>query len=60
MSYSEWPRWVQAAVIIPHVILAMVATLLWWPKSKKDVRRFSITAAYLFVFYFVMRYVFKA
>jgi hypothetical protein len=60
MVYSQWPRWVQAAVIIPHVILAMVATLLWWPKSKAARLRFSIVALYLLLFYFVMRYVLKA
>lgn len=60
MVYSQWPRWVQAAVIIPHVILATAATLLWWPKTKRDRLRFSIVALYLLLFYFVMRYVFRA
>jgi hypothetical protein len=60
MMYSEWPRWLQAAVTIPHVLLAMYATIAWWPKSKVDRTRFGIVALYLVLFCLVMRYVFKA
>jgi hypothetical protein len=60
MLYSQWPGWVQAVVVIPHVLLAMVATLLWWPKTKRNWRRFGFVALYLLVFYVVMHYVFKA
>jgi hypothetical protein len=60
MVYSQWPRWLHAAVMFPHVILAMAGTLLWWPKTKRDSLRFSIVALYLLLFYFVMHYVFKA
>jgi hypothetical protein len=38
----------------------MAATLLWWPKAKRERFRFFIVALYLVLFYFVMRYVFKA
>lgn len=60
MPYSQWPQWVQAVVVIPHVLLAMAATLLWWPKTKRNFRRFTIVALYLLVFFVVMHYVFKA
>lgn len=60
MLYSQWPRWVQAVVVIPHVLLAMAATLLWWPKTEKNSRRFRIVALYLLGFYIVMHFLFKA
>jgi hypothetical protein len=60
MLYSQWPRWVQAAVIISHVLLGMAATLLWWPRTEADWRRLRIVAIYLLVFYIVMRFLFKA
>lgn len=60
MLYSQWPRWLQAVVVAPHVLFAMFATLVWWPNSKEDRRRFTIAAAYLLLFYFVMHFMFKA
>jgi len=59
LYYSQWPRWLQAVVVIPHVLLAMFATIVWWPKSKEDWRRFSVVAVYLLLFYLVMRFIFK-
>jgi len=59
-KFSEWPHWLQLAVIIPHGLLGFVMTLLWWPRSPENRRRFGILAAYLLVFYLVMRFVFKA
>jgi hypothetical protein len=59
-EFSHWPHWLQVLVIAPHAILGFVATWLWWPKSKESSRRFGFVATYLFVFYLVMRFVFKA
>ena len=59
-KFSDWPVWLQMLVVVPHAIIGMIATLLWWPKSTKEWRRFGIVAAYLLMFYLIMRYVFKA
>jgi len=59
-KFSDWPGWLQTLVVLPHAILGFVATLLWWPKSKEGWRKFGFVAAYLLVFYLVMRFVFKA
>lgn len=58
--FSKWPGWLQTLVIAPNALLGFVATWLWWPKSKKEWNRFGIVAAYLIVFYLVMRFVFHA
>ena len=59
-KFSAWPHWLQVAVVLPHALLGFVATLLWWPSSSRGWRNFAIVAAYLIVFYLVMRYVFAA
>lgn len=59
-KFSEWPHWVQVAVILPHALLGFVATWLWWPKTDAAWRKFGFVAAYLLVFFLVMRYVFEA
>jgi hypothetical protein len=61
MQYSEWPRWLQAVVVLPHVFLTMFAIAVWWPKkTEADKRRFNVVGIYLLVFYLVLRFVFKA
>jgi CHASE2 domain-containing sensor protein len=57
-QFSDWPKWVQYLVLIPHGILGFVATWLWWPKSDQSWQKFGLVAAYLLVFLLVMRYVF--
>jgi hypothetical protein len=59
-KFSDWPGWLQTLVLVPHCILGFVAFWLWWPKSKESWRKFGFVAAYLLVFYLVMRYVFGA
>jgi hypothetical protein len=59
-KFSDWPGWLQTLVVLPHAILGFVATLLVWPKSTEGWRKFGFVAAYLLVFYLVMRFVFKA
>jgi hypothetical protein len=58
--FADWPGWVQALVVLPHAILGFAATWLWWPKTKKGWLRFGLVAAYLLLFFLVMRYVFGA
>jgi len=58
-NFSTWPEWLKVLVLVPHGLLASVACWLWWPKSEKGWRRFGFVAAYLLVFYVVMRYVFQ-
>jgi hypothetical protein len=58
--FSEWPNWLQVLVVVPNGLLGFFATWFWWPKSKKGWNRFSLVAAYLLVFYLVMRFVFHA
>jgi phosphoglycerol transferase MdoB-like AlkP superfamily enzyme len=58
--FSEWPKWLQVLVIVPHGLLGFIATWFWWPKSKKGWNRFGIVAVYLLMFYLVMRFVFHA
>ncbi len=59
-KFSDWPTWLQTLVLVPHALLRFVAFWLWWPKSGKDWRKFGLVAAYLFIFYLVMHYVFGA
>jgi hypothetical protein len=59
-KFSNWPGWLQALVMIPHVILGFVATWLWWPNSTQGRMKFGLVAGYLFLFFLVMRYVFGA
>ena len=59
-KFSEWPNWLQVAVIFPHALLGFFATWLWWPKTDEAWRKFGLVAGYLFVFFLVMRYVFGA
>ena len=54
---SEWSTWLQYVVLLPHAVLGFVMTWLWWPRSPENTRRFAILAAYLLVFYLVMRVV---
>ena len=59
-KFAQWPEWLKIGVLVPHGILGYVATWLWWPKSSSGRRKFGIAAAYLIVFFLVMRYVFDA
>jgi hypothetical protein len=59
-QFQNWPEWLQVLVILPHSILGFVATWLWWPKTDKGWRKFGFVAAYLFLVFLVMRYVFDA
>jgi hypothetical protein len=59
-KFADWPSWLQTAVIAPHAVLGFIMTLVWWPKSLRNRRRFGILATYLLLFYLVMRFVFKA
>jgi hypothetical protein len=56
--YNDWPKWLQALVMVPHCALAGILMYKWWPKTKADWRKFEITLAYLIVFFLVMHYVF--
>ena len=60
IKFSEWPRWVQFVVVFPHVLIGFLMFWVWWPKSDGERRRFGILAAYLVIFYLMMRFVFKA
>jgi hypothetical protein len=60
IPFVNWPQWLQIAVILPHALLGFIATLLWWPKSQENWRRFAIVAAYFLVFFLGMRFVFNA
>jgi hypothetical protein len=60
IKFAEWPTWVRALVVTPHVLLGMLATLLWWPKTPKERSRFWLVAVYLLTFFLVMRYIFGA
>ncbi|MCU1283747.1 MAG: hypothetical protein JWO13_97 [Acidobacteriales bacterium] len=57
-KFSDWPEWLQVAVLFPHAMLGFVATWLWWPKTDKEWSRFGLVAAYLLVFFLVMHFVF--
>lgn len=57
-KFAEWPVWLQVLVLLPHGVLGWVAFWLWWPKSKKEWRKFGFVAGYLFVVFLVLRYVF--
>ncbi len=57
-KFAQWPEWLQWLVIVPHALLGLIATWLWWPKNDHGWRRFAFVAAYLIVFYLVMVYVF--
>jgi hypothetical protein len=56
--FAEWPKWLQALIVVPHALLGFVAFWLWWPKSDKEWRKFGLVAAYLLGFYLVMHFVF--
>ena len=58
-AYSDWPRWLQVAVVGPNALLAAYAFWFWWPKSKREWNRFGFLMAYLVVFFLVMRFVFQ-
>lgn len=60
IRFADWPQWLQAIVIVPHVILGFVATWFWWPKSNAGWLKFGLVAGYLLVFFLVMHYVFGA
>jgi hypothetical protein len=49
-KFSDWPTWLQALVLAPHVVLGFTAVWLWWPKSGKEWRKFGFVAAYLLNF----------
>jgi len=57
-KFSQWPVWLQVLVLVPHGVLGWAAFWLWWPKSKKEWRRFTLVAVYLFGVFLVLRYVF--
>jgi len=58
MKVSDWPTWLQWLVIVPHGLLGFLMFWLWWPKEGSRGRRwYAIIAAYLLVFYLVMRFV---
>jgi hypothetical protein len=48
----------QFLIVAPNALLAAYAFWAWWPKSKREWNRFGIVAAYLVVFFLVMRFVF--
>lgn len=56
---SDWPEWLKALIFVPHGIVDFCAFWLWWPKSDEGRKKLGIVATYLFVFYLVMRFVFK-
>lgn len=56
---SDWPEWLKVLIFLPHGLVGFCAFWLWWPKSAEGRKKFGIVAAYLFVFYLVMRFVFK-
>jgi len=53
------PQWLQILIILPHGLLGFVDFWFWWQKTVDERRKFGIVAAYLLVFYLVMRFVFK-
>jgi hypothetical protein len=56
--FSQWPLWLQYAVMVPHGLLAGFAVWIWWPKSDKEWHKFGLVAGYLIIFYLVMHFVF--
>jgi hypothetical protein len=34
-KFSEWPDWVQVAILLPNVLFGYAVTYFWWPKSHK-------------------------
>jgi len=55
---QTWPTWVQTLVIGPNAILLGVLTWLWWPKTKREWRRFGYVYAYLLAFFGILYFVF--
>jgi hypothetical protein len=60
IPFAQWPNWLQVVVLVPHGLFGFIATWFWWPRSEKGWKRFGIVAAYLFVFFLVMRFAFNA
>jgi hypothetical protein len=58
IPYSAWTTWLQVLVMAPNALLAGYACWAWWPKAKREWTRFGWVAAYLLVFFLVMRFVF--
>ena len=56
--FAAWPPWLQFVVMAPNAVLAFLTCWLWWPKSDREWRRFGFVAAYLLIFFGVMRFVF--
>lgn len=59
-KFSDWPNWLQVAVMLPHALLRSLATWFWWPKTDEARRKFGFVAAYLLMFLPIMRHVFRA
>jgi hypothetical protein len=55
---DDWPMWVQVLVFGPPAIINGILLWVWWPKSKREWRRFEITFACLILFYLSMYFVF--
>ena len=53
--FDSWPLWLKG-IVYAHGVVAAFAAYLWWPKSDKGWRRLGYLAAYLLIFYLVMRY----
>lgn len=58
VPYSTWPTWLQVLIVGPNALLAAYTFWAWWPKSKCEWNRLGWVAAYLLVFFLVMRFVF--
>ena len=56
--YSDWPRWLQVAVALPNCVFVYFLLYKWWPKTKRQWRKFEITFACWMVYLLVMIYVF--
>lgn len=58
IPYADWPRWLQVAIMLPNCVLAYLLMFRWWPKTKREWRKFEIAFAYLVVSLLVLIYVF--
>jgi len=56
--YADCPRWLQVAVMLPNCVLFYFVMYRWWPKTKKEWRKFEIALAFMIVSLLVLIYVF--
>jgi len=54
INTDQWPMWLKYSILIPHLVLLVLLTYLWWPRSNKSLVWTASLWIYLVTVYFLI------